>query len=191
MEQKLDGNWKIGWALDLHTISSVKTENGGYDTTYTTIGKALYELKYHQDKNHLDYLSQELINFMNTRKVTRYLDVIIPVPPSNLERTFQPVYELGLRLAEKIDVPINFEYLLKNSSTSQLKSIDNSDEREKALTGVFSLKNPNLYKGKKVLLFDDLYRSGTTLREITRVLYQSGGVSNVYVVTLTKTRVKR
>ena len=64
-------------------------------------------------------------------------------------------------------------------------------ERERALSGVFSLSNPALYKGKKVLLVDDLYRSGSTLKEITRVLYEQGKVSNVYVVTLTKTRVNR
>ncbi|MEQ1418316.1 ComF family protein [Acinetobacter indicus] len=64
-------------------------------------------------------------------------------------------------------------------------------EREKALSGVFSLSNPTLYKGKKVLLVDDLYRSGSTLKEITHVLYKQGQVSNVYVVTLTKTRVNR
>ena len=43
-------------------------------------------------------------------------------------------------------------------------------------------------RGKKVLLFDDLYRSGSTLNEITNTLYEEGGVSDVYVLTITKTR---
>ena len=44
---------------------------------------------------------------------------------------------------------------------------------------------------KKILLIDDLFRSGSTLNEIASVLYQNAGVQNVYVVTLTKTRVNR
>ena len=49
----------------------------------------------------------------------------------------------------------------------------------------------NRYEGKNVLLFDDLYRSGTTLKELTSVLYKYGKVKNVYIITMTKTRVNR
>jgi predicted amidophosphoribosyltransferase len=58
------------------------------------------------------------------------------------------------------------------------------------MEGAFSVSDQR-YANKKVLIFDDLFRSGTTLKEITRVLYEVGKVQNVYVVTLTKTRVNR
>lgn len=190
MEYKLDGNWKAGWALDLHTISSVKNANGGFDNTYTDIGYALNQLKYHHSTEQLNYLGSKLVEFMKTRMVTPYLDVIIPVPPST-HRDIQPVYEIASLLAVGINKKIDFNFLLKNRSTSQLKAIQDPLERERALSGVFSLSNPAFYKGKKVLLVDDLYRSGSTLSEITRILYEQGEVSNVYVVTLTKTRVNR
>lgn len=190
MEYKLQGNWKAGWALDLHTISSVKNANGGFDNTYTDIGYALNQLKYHHSTEKLNYLGNKLVEFMNTRMVTPYLDIILPVPPSN-QRDIQPVYEIASLLAKGIDKKIDFNFLLKNRSTSQLKSMQDPQERERELSGVFSLKNPTQYQGKKILLVDDLYRSGSTLKEITRVLYEQGKVSNVYVVTLTKTRVHR
>lgn len=190
MEYKLDGNWKAGWALDLHTLSSVKNANGTFDNTYTDIGKALNQLKYHNDQNQLNYLVSRLTTFMKTRMVTSYLDVIIPVPPSK-QRDFQPVYAMADFLGKNINKKVDFNFLLKNRSTSQLKEMQDPQERERALSGIFSLSNPALYEGKKVLLVDDLYRSGSTLKEITRVLYAQGKVSNVYVVTLTKTRVNR
>lgn len=190
VEYKLEGNWKAGWALDLHTISSVKNANGGFDNTYTDIGYALNQLKYHHSTEKLNYLGNQLVKFMNTRMVTPYLDVILPVPPSN-QRDIQPVYEIASLLAKGVDKKIDFNFLLKNRSTSQLKSMQDPQERERELSGVFSLRNPTLYQGKKILLVDDLYRSGSTLKEITRVLYEQGKVSNVYVVTLTKTRVNR
>lgn len=190
MEHKLEGNWKIGWAIDLHTISSVKNANGSFDNTYTDIGLALNQLKYHHNIQKLNYLGARLTTFMNTRMVTPYLDVIIPVPPSN-QRDIQPVYEISLLLGQAINKKVDFNFVLKNRNTSQLKAMSDPQERERELSGVFSLSNPTLYKGKKVLLVDDLYRSGSTLKEITRVLYEQGQVSNVYVVTLTKTRVNR
>ena len=39
-----------------------------------------------------------------------------------------------------------------------------------------------------ILLFDDLFRSGATLRAITEVLMQQGQAFTVRVLTLTKTR---
>ena len=53
------------------------------------------------------------------------------------------------------------------------------------------LSDPNKYRDKKVLIIDDLYRSGTTLNEISKVLYEQAYVNNVYVVTLTHTRSNR
>ncbi|WP_180380065.1 ComF family protein [Campylobacter porcelli] len=47
------------------------------------------------------------------------------------------------------------------------------------------------YKNKKILLIDDLFRSGATLNEITKTLYTQGEVDNVYVLCFTKTRSKR
>lgn len=46
------------------------------------------------------------------------------------------------------------------------------------------------YKGKTVLLFDDLYRSGETLNAVTKVLKEQGEVEDIYVLTITRTRTK-
>jgi predicted amidophosphoribosyltransferase len=39
-----------------------------------------------------------------------------------------------------------------------------------------------------IILFDDLYRSGETLGEITRTLMSKGKIDRVYVLTITRTR---
>jgi predicted amidophosphoribosyltransferase len=85
---------------------------------------------------------------------------------------------------------VDTNYINKLKSTSELKSITNPDERAKVLENAFGVID-NRYEGKNVLLFDDLYRSGTTLKEITDVLYKYGKVKNVYIITMTKTRVNR
>ena len=49
------------------------------------------------------------------------------------------------------------------------------------------IENGGAIKGKRVLLIDDLYRSGATLATATQALRQAGA-SYVGVLTMTKTR---
>lgn len=188
--QELHGNWRAGWALDLHTLSSIPIGDGEFATTRTEVGEALYQLKYHSDRNKIHPLAETACQFMQTRLVTPYLHAIIPVPPSNLSRLFQPVLELAREIGRRLNLPVFDNYLLKTRSTEPLKGIDDPETRRKELQGAFRVKDNSL-AGRKVLLFDDLFRSGETLTEITDVLYNSGKVQNVYVLTITKTRSKR
>ena len=50
---------------------------------------------------------------------------------------------------------------------------------------MFSVILFTIIKNKRVLLFDDVFGSGETLKEITRVLYKEGLVKDVYVLTAT------
>ena len=121
--------------------------------------------------------------------VAPYLDAIISVPPS-FSRQVQPVQEIAKNISQSLGIPHDLEYLIKTRPTDQLKEVTDQSEREKIISGAFNVADLR-YKNRKILLFDDLYRSGTTLNEITNVLYNEGQVQNVYVVTLTKTRVNR
>lgn len=189
-EQKLLGNWREGWALDLHTLSSIPYGFGVFDTKRTEVGEALYQLKYHSDRNKIQPLAETACKFMQTRLFTPYLHAIIPVPPSNLSRPFQPVIELAREIGRRLNLPVLDDYLLKTRSTEALKGINDPETRRKELQGAFRVKDNSL-AGKNILLFDDLFRSGETLTEITKVLYDTGKVKDVYVLTITKTRSKR
>ena len=65
-----------------------------------------------------------------------------------------------------------------------------ANEKEQKLKGVFKIKDQTL-KNKKILLFDDVCQTGSTLKEITKVLYDEGNVENVYALTITKTTTKK
>jgi len=74
--------------------------------------------------------------------------------------------------------------------TTQLKSINDPEERRKALDGLYAVDVSKM-AGKKILLFDDLFRSGATMNAITDVLLQQGGVAAVSALTITCTRSNR
>lgn len=181
----LIGNWRFGWALDLHTQPS---ETKDYERT--EIGQALYELKYCSDERKVEPIAEVAAAFLKTRKVTPYLEAIIPIPPSDTTRRFQPVWALAKAIGKKLGKKVDFDYLRKIKPTAQLKEIEDYDERKRILKDAFEVADLR-YRGQKVLLFDDLYRSGATLWEATNTLLNNGGVDRVFVLTITKTRVKR
>jgi predicted amidophosphoribosyltransferase len=188
--QWLSGNWRYGWALDLHTVSSTPLPEGGFETQRTEVGELLYQLKYCLDRSKVEPIAEAAAAFLRSRMVLPYLAAIIPVPPSDTNRPFQPVQELAVRIGQKINLPVRLDYLVKVKLTEALKGIEDSASRKQQLQGAFKVQDLSL-AGKYVLVFDDLFRSGETLKAITEVLYAQGKVARVYVLTITKTRTRR
>ena len=189
MEQFIKGNWTAGWAMDLHTVSCSKNSDGSFDTVRSEIGELVYKLKYQHDNTTITNLSNMVATFMKSRRIFNYIDAIIPVPPSK-DRSLQPVTAIALEAGKLVGKKVDTNYIKKLKSTSEVKNIQNPDDRAKILKNAFGVID-NRYEGKNVLLFDDLYRSGTTLKELTNLLYKYGKVKNVYIITMTKTRVNR
>lgn len=193
--QQLIGNWKEGWALDLHTISSTIIsidEDGGkiFDTKRPPIAEELYRLKYWREKYRVENIAGPAAKFLNKYKNEWKLDLIIPVPPSDLSREFQPVYELAKSIGKLVGLPVDFDTLKKVKSTSQLKEIEDPDTRRELLKDAFNIDFKSLIE-KNVLIFDDLYRSGETLNAVCDVIMNKGNAKRVYALTITKTRSKR
>ncbi len=186
----LVGNWHAGWALDLHTLSSVALPDGGFDTQRTEIGELLYQLKYSFDRSKIEPIATTAATFLKGGRFLEPLTAIIPVPPSKLDRPFQPVPQLALRIGEQVQLPVALDYLTKVRRTQPLKDLEDAETRRDQLRGAFTVAD-HRFEGKRVLLFDDLFRSGETLQEITDLLVKEGRVSTVYVLTITKTRTKR
>lgn len=153
------------------------------------LGLNVYKLKYQQDNSTITNLSKMVAIFMKSRRIFNYIDAIIPVPPSK-DRSLQPVLAITIEAGKLTGKKVDTNYIKKLKSTSELKSITNPNDRAIILENAFGVID-NRYEGKNVLLFDDLYRSGTTLKELTNVLYKYGKVRNVYAITTTKTRVNR
>jgi competence protein ComFC len=180
-----EGPWRAGWALAWHTEPA---ERGGVHRT--PVAERLYQLQYQSDASQVAPLVVALADFLDTRVVRLWLAAIVPVPPSNEDRPLQPVRELARALAERTGLPLAEGYLLKRRQTRMLKSIDSLAEREQEVAGVFTVTDPERYRGQWVLLFDDICQSGTTLAAATRVLLEQGGVGRVYTLVVTRTRTR-
>ena len=91
--KKISGNWVSGYALDLHTLSSIHVgvnEFGHdvFDTKRSELGELLYRLKYNGDRTAAAEIIAAAVAFV--KPSLRKIDLIVPVPPSGA-RAVQPV----------------------------------------------------------------------------------------------------
>ena len=188
--QRLEGPWAQGWALDLHTLWSRLDETGRFDTKRSPIGESLYRLKYLNDESQIEILAQVAARFLSGQVGPYFaIDVIVPIPPSDLDRALQPVPAVAREIGKILGITVDETYLRKVKPTPNLKDIEDLRERLEILRGAFRVDQR--YTGKVVLLFDDLYRSGATLAMAAGVVRWAGHVRAVLVLTLTKTRTRR
>ncbi|MER3420700.1 MAG: hypothetical protein C4290_09340 [Chloroflexota bacterium] len=129
------------------------------------------------------------MNFLSTLGLASVL-AIIPVPPSDLSRSVQPVALLAARIGALTGLTVSRDGLVKVKATPTLKNLADTASRRHALNGAFQASSEQLV-GRVVLLFDDLYRSGETLTEAARALREHGRVRRLYVLTVTRTRMLR
>jgi len=192
MSIKLEGNWKRGLAFDVHTLSStyLGVNDFGYDqweNTRSEIGELLYQLKYRADPRKV----RKIVMLLDKIKGIESMDHLIPVPSTNKHRRVQPVVEIARALGERRGVKVLESVLCKRAGGPELKNVTDVDERERLLRERLYLAECDAIAGRNVLLMDDLYRSGATLRVATELLYKQGGVNDVFVLTMTKTRSTR
>ncbi|WP_114295891.1 ComF family protein [Anaerobacterium chartisolvens] len=181
------GNWEEGYAIDLHTISSNYLGDNEYghpifDTKRSEIGELLYKLKYRHNKEIIDDIIKMINPFVSTWTKKLNINVIIPIPPSNKSREYQPVDIIAEALASKLNLYYCNNFLIKNSDV-QSKNLDDKNVISHSMT-----RNKHFTKKVNVLLIDDLYKSGASMNEAVRVLSEDRNVANVYVLALTKAR---
>lgn len=187
--RQIIGRWREGFALDIHTLSSTPIGHNEfghmqYDTKYSEIGELLFRLKNRSDKTAVAEIIDAAEAFIKNWKPN--VDIVVPVPPSN-SRTLQPVIVLATALSERLNVPLA-DCVKRTRNVPQLKNIFDLDERLRLLADLHAV-DALATKNRRVLLFDDLYRSGATMNAITAALYEQGQASDVLALTITRTRV--
>lgn len=189
--KKIKGKWAEGYALDIHTLSSTFLGYNAYghpdfDTKRSPLGELLYKLKYGAGAEAVESVSETVADFLRVKWPIE-VDLIVPVPPSNLGRRRQPVLEVAKAISVRSGIGLCESGIQKIKQTPQLKNIYDYKERSAALEGAFSVDAEKI-AGRRILLFDDLFRSGATMNTITARLIEEGKAQAVYALTLTRTR---
>ncbi len=189
---KIPGRWRDGYALDHHTVSSTylgddEFGHAQFETRRSELGELLYQLKYKTEASAVAAIVETVASFVASWKPG--VDLIVPVPPSR-PRASQPVLVLADALAKRLSLSCAPSCVTRTRDVPELKNVYDYNERTRLLEGAHSVDKAQV-QGRKVLLFDDLYRSGATMNAITAALYDDGGAADVFALTITKTRSNR
>jgi ATP-dependent DNA helicase RecQ len=174
--QQLEGNWDLGWALDHHG------RHVGSLYTHTVVGSALEELKYRQRQDGIAIIRNALRALLASEIELAHVDIIVPVP-STEKREIDPVAVLARIMSDLTGLPVE-RLLLKTRATRAQKDLHTLAEKRRNVDGAFAVRGS--LEGRAILVVDDLYDSGETLREVTRVLRRAGA-TRVHVLTATRT----
>lgn len=151
------------------------------------IRKWIIDYKFN-DKAYMCNIFAQLL--INNKKVIDFLygcDIIIPVPlhlMRRLERGYNQTYLIAKILSKNLQIKALKGILLKVKNIKPQSEKGYVDRRED-IKGVFEVKNKNEIKDKNVLIFDDVYTTGSTTKECKRVLLQAGA-KRVKVLTIAR-----
>lgn len=188
VRRKILGKWREGFSLDLHTLSSTfigydEFGHPRFDTQRSETGELLYKLKNKADQTSVPEIIEAVETLTKAWNPT--VDILVPVPPAT-HRAVQPVLVLAKAISQRLGIPLA-DCVTRTRNVPQLKNVFDLDERAKLLEGLHAV-DKSVTQDKSVLLFDDLYRSGATMNAITTELYETGEATDVFALTITRTR---
>lgn len=172
----LPGPWFSGWALDFHSRFN------GEAWSRSPVGELAYRLKYQGDLAALPPLVEQATALIGEHPELGQVDAIVAVPPST-PRPADPVSAFASALGERLGLAI-LPALVKSRQTSLQKEMHTLAQKRANVAGAFAVQGQ--VRGKRMLIVDDLFDSGTTLEEVTRQLLRAGA-ARVCVLTLTRT----
>jgi ComF family protein len=115
------------------------------------------------------------------------VDLLVPVPlhlKRLRHRGFNQAYLLIQRWAKQDGIPFDGLTLLRNRWTEPQTALSRK-ERKKNIKDAFLIKYRERIKGKKIVLVDDVYTTGSTVNECAQVLMRAGA-EIVDVLTLAR-----
>ncbi|PIU28820.1 hypothetical protein COT08_00355 [Candidatus Woesebacteria bacterium CG07_land_8_20_14_0_80_44_9] len=152
------------------------------------IRKAIIALKYKYSAEIAGELAEICVkNLISNHFISGYR-ALVPIPLHWYRQNFRGFNQaeiIGEKIAKKMGWRFIPELLIKTKSTKSQVELKGPDRR-KNLSGVFSL-NPGILVSKypSIILFDDVYTTGSTLSEAAKVLRRAG-VKNVWGLTIAR-----
>jgi len=154
------------------------SEYGIYERTM------IFSLKYNGKK----YIARDIAEMMRDRLALaeQDFDVIVPVPmfkEKEKKRGFNQASLIGKHLARLTGKELAAGALIRTRETAPMRGLSPT-EREMNIRGSFALNEKvceSAVKGKRVLLVDDFYTTGSTAEECRNVLLRKNPESILFI----------
>lgn len=159
---------EAGWALSDHGS--------------TRIGKLVRACKYEEAGPFPDELILRAVEIVRTRYPIEELRCVTSVPPT---KSGTLVEDFARRVANILGLKY-VSIVTKQRVTQEQKTCTNAVQKKENVKGAFAVQESAQIMAQSLLLIDDIYDSGYTLREVAATLRRVGAKA-VYPLTITKT----
>lgn len=182
--KKIIGRWNHGIAVapqnsEMRIVGYGESGKPEVVTIRSELGESLYQLKHKNDRTALPHV----ISTLTTIGGLDRFDAFLSAPPS-VDRGHDAVEDIARALGAAVQVPL-LERVLSNSGDRALKAIAQRAERERYLRTAINVAPGLNLSGKRVLLIDDIYRSGATLNACCDALRRSAKANSISVLSVT------
>jgi len=148
------------------------------------IKKSIKLLKFVGQRNLARRMGEMMADVVKDEPRFAGINLIVPVPitqNSLMQRGFNQAELLANRIGHCLKKPVKSDILIRIRETPSQRELTR-ELREENLKDAFCLKSNRAIEDKRILLVDDVYTTGSTTRECTKVL-MAGGACEVAVVT--------
>ena len=151
------------------------------------IRKKIISFKF-EEKSYLYKTFAKII--INNKKIYRFIkiyDIIIPVPMYKTKLSVRGYNQSALvarKIAKETKTTFENDILVKIKDTKTQSTLTKKDRIDN-LNDAFKVKNEDKIKGKNIILFDDIYTTGSTVNECSKVLKEAGA-KKIFVITIAK-----
>lgn len=128
------------------------------------------EVKYRKQKKLMVYIMKQIVNSVDY-DFSKY-DYITFIPVS-AERGKIRGFDQAEIIAENLNDKKLLKSLVRHKNTSALYGLSKK-ERQSEMYDAFLLEQPDLIKGKSLLLVDDICSSGSSLKSAANLFYEAG-----------------
>lgn len=170
--------------LESHLARKSHIVNGIAASYYgvSNVGSALHRSKYENGGDFPDFLLRLTLKaFFKTFGNSKF-DMVLYVPPTH---SGDLVKNFAVKFASAIKVPISHK-LVKIRQTSEQKVFQNSYLKQENVKDAFAYLSPEEINGKKIILLDDIFDSGATIKEIGKLL-TALGAETIVPIAIAKT----
>ncbi len=136
----------------------------------TDVGKVIHKCKYQNGGDFPDSLVALTVNAYQEKLKSENFDLILYVPSTvsgDLVKNFAE------KVADRIHLPVSHK-LKKTRNTSEQKIFITNFLKSNNVKDAFTVSDPSEVEGKSILLIDDIFDSGATIKEIAAMLTKMG-----------------
>lgn len=137
---------------------------------FSNVGAVIHRSKYENGGDFPDFLLRLTVKAFRNKYKQKKFDILLYVPPTE---SGDLVKNFAEKVSDELEIPISYK-LIKEKETKPQKVFQNGYLKKENVTGVFNYDSPDELKDKSVLLIDDIFDSGATIREIGKLLTNLG-----------------